>query len=37
MPVIVREADYAHWLAPTADPEALLAPVDADALQITRA
>jgi putative SOS response-associated peptidase YedK len=32
MPVILREADYGRWLMPTADPDALLAPIDADAL-----
>jgi len=37
MPVILRQADYVRWLAPTADPEAVLAPIDADALQIGQA
>jgi len=37
MPVILRETDYARWLAPAEQAEELLAPFDADALQISRA
>jgi putative SOS response-associated peptidase YedK len=37
MPVILREADYGRWLEPATDPAALLAPIDADALQLGRA
>jgi putative SOS response-associated peptidase YedK len=37
MPVIVREADYARWLDPQADAQPLLAPHEADALQIQEA
>jgi putative SOS response-associated peptidase YedK len=37
MPVIVRETDYARWLDPQADAQPLLAPYDADALQIQKA
>jgi putative SOS response-associated peptidase YedK len=37
MPVILRETDYARWLAPAAGTEALLAPIEADTLQIARA
>jgi putative SOS response-associated peptidase YedK len=37
MPVILRETDYACWLAPAEQAEELLAPFDADALQISRA
>lgn len=36
MPVILREADYPRWLDPGADPQALLAPFDPDALAIAR-
>jgi putative SOS response-associated peptidase YedK len=36
MPVILRESDYARWLTPTSDSEALLAPFDADALQLVQ-
>jgi hypothetical protein len=31
------ETDYARWLAPAAGTEALLAPIEADTLQIARA
>jgi putative SOS response-associated peptidase YedK len=37
MPVIVRETDYARWLDPQADAQLLLAPYEADALQIQKA
>lgn len=37
MPVILREADYAAWLAPAVSPEPLLAPFDSEALSIGRA
>jgi putative SOS response-associated peptidase YedK len=37
MPVIVRDADFTRWLDTGADPDRLLAPFDAEALQIRRA
>jgi len=37
MPVIVRDADFTRWLDTGADPDHLLAPFDAEALQIRRA
>jgi putative SOS response-associated peptidase YedK len=37
MPAILREADYASWLAPAVSPEPLLAPFDSGALLIARA
>ena len=34
MPVILREADYARWLAPAADGKPLLAPYEPEALEL---
>jgi putative SOS response-associated peptidase YedK len=36
MPVIVAPENYATWLDPNSDPDALLAPFDAEALKLER-